>query len=556
MALAAGQLPAPRVRVLAMMPMQQKFGLMVALAAVVALLMGGWLWGQTPDYRVLYSNLSDRDGGPIISSLQQMNVPYKFAEGGGALLVPANQVHEVRLRLASQGLPKGGLVGFEVMESQKLGTSQFQEQVNYQRALEGELARSIQSLSAVNGARVHLAVSKPSVFIREQQKPSASVLLSLHPGRSLDVTQVSAIVHLVSSSIPDLPVKNVTVIDQSGNLLTAQAGQNLGLDAGRLKYEREIEQSFVKRIESILTPITGPNNVLAQVTADIDFTQTENVAEIYTPNQAAASAVRSQQTSESSGSSGGAATGGVPGALSNQPPGNAIAPLNSASAPGAAPAPGIPSAPATAAASAQTGANAAPSSLRRDSTVNYEVDKTIRHTRQQVGAIKRLSVAVIVNHRKLTDADGKVTTKPLAAEEMEQINALVKEVMGYNKERGDSLNVTNSAFSVTEIEPAQDIPMWKQPEMIATAKDVGRNVLIAGLVLFLVLGVLRPLLTKLSDVRLPEPAPAIADASGEEGVKTGRRTGYADTLDAVKQLARNEPKLVANVVKEWVTGDE
>ncbi|MBI5911042.1 MAG: flagellar M-ring protein FliF [Betaproteobacteria bacterium] len=551
MAIGAAHLPASRIQVLGMIPLQQKFGLMAALAVIVALLVGGWLWGQSPDYRVLYANLSDRDGGAIISSLQQMNVPFKFAEGGGALLVPANQVHEVRLRLAGQGLPKGGLVGFELMEAQKLGTSQFQEQVNYQRALEGELARSIQSLSAVNGARVHLAFSKPSVFVREQQKPSASVLLGLHPGRSLDAGQVSAIVHLVSSSIPDLPVKNVTVIDQNGSLLSAQGGNNVGLDPGQLKYLHEVEQSFVKRIEAILTPITGGNNVLAQVTADIDFSQTENIAEIYSPNQSASAAVRSQQTSESSGS-GNAPAAGVPGALSNQPPANASAPLNPAPAPNPLPAAGQPSATPAAAATAQTGASAAPATARRDSTINYEVDKTIKHTRQPVGAIKRLSVAVVVNHRKLVDAEGKVGTKPLAAEEMAQINALVKEVMGYNKERGDSLNVTNSAFSVAEVEPAAEVPLWKQPETIATAKDVGRNVLIAGLVLFLVLGVLRPLLTKLAEVRLPEPAAPGADASA----LLQRQTGYAENLDAAKQLARSEPKLVANVVKEWVTSDE
>ena len=545
MAIGGAQLPASRIQVLGMIPLQQKFGLMVALAAVVALLVGGWMWGQTPDYRVLYANLSDRDGGAIVGSLQQMNVPYKFAEGGGALLVPANQVYEVRLRLAGQGLPKGGLVGFELMETQKLGTSQFQEQVNYQRALEGELARSIQSLSAVQGARVHLAISKPSVFVREQQKPSASVLLSLYPGRSLDAAQVGAIVQLVSSSIPDMPVKNVTVIDQSGSLLSAQDGNNVGLDPGQFKYRREVEQSFVKRIEAILTPITGANNVLAQVTADIDFTQTENVAEIYSPNQSAPAAVRSQQTSESSGGAGAPASG-VPGALSNQPPANASAPLNAAPAPGQLA--GASPAPAT----AQTGVSAAPSTTRRDSTINYEIDKTIKHTRQPVGAIKRMSVAVVVNHRKLVDAEGNFSTKPLAAEEMAQINALVKEVMGYSKERGDSLNVTNSAFSVAEVEPAVEAPLWKRPEIIATAKDVGRNALIAGLVLFLVLGVLRPLLAKLAEVRPAAPAAPGADVTAS----VQRLATYDQNLDAAKQLARNEPKLVANVVKEWVASDE
>ncbi len=557
MAVASAQVPAPRIQVLGLAQLPQKFGAMVALAAIVALLIGGWMWGQTPDYRVLYSNLSDRDGGAIINSLQQMNVPYKFAAGGGALLVPADQVHEMRLRLAGQGLPKGGLVGFEVMETQKLGTSQFQEQVNYQRALEGELARSIQSLSAVQAARVHLAISKPSVFVREQQKPSASVLLSLHPGRSLDAAQVSAIVHLVSSSIPELPVKNVTVIDQNGNLLTSQDGTNVGLDPSQFKYRREVEQSFVKRIEAILAPITGRSNVLAQVTADMDFTQSENVAEIYSPNQSASAAVRSQQTSESSGSAGAGASG-VPGALSNQPPGNATAPINGAPAPapgqpaGITPAPGQLAGITPATGAAQAGASAATSPIRRDSTINYEVDKTIRHTRQAVGNIKRLSVAVVVNYRKLTDADGNVTTKPLSAEEMTQINALVKEVMGYSKDRGDSINVTNSAFSVPEIEPAAEVPLWKQPETIATAKEVGRNLLIAALVLFLVLGVLRPLLAKLAEA--PPPPPVLPD--DESAATVQKIAGYDQNLDAVKQLARSEPALVANVVKEWVSHDE
>ena len=547
--MAVGQSSAGRLPLLGQMLNPQTFGLMIGVAAILALVVAAWMWGQSSDYRVLYTNLSDRDGGAIISSLQQMNVPYKFAEGGGALLVPAAQVHEMRLRLAGQGLPKGGLVGFELMETQKLGTSQFQEQVNYQRALEGELARSIQALSSVQTARVHLAISKPSVFVREQQKPSASVMLNLHPGRTLDVTQVSAIVHLVSSSIPDLPVKNVNIIDQNGNLLTTQVGTELGLAPGQLKYLHEVEQSFVKRIESIITPISGMGNVLAQVTADMDFTQSENVAETYTPNQATPSAMRSQQLSESGGGGGGAAAAsGVPGALSNQPPGNATAPLTAAPAP--APAAGAAGA-ATAAQAAQAAAAAA---SRRDSTINYEVDKTIRHTRQPVGTIKRLSVAVVVNHRKQVDAEGKVTTKPLETAELEQINALVKEVMGYNKERGDSLNVTNSAFSIAEVEPATEVPLWKQPETLATAKDIGRNVLIAAIVLFLVMGVLKPLLTKLSEA---VPAQVYVPQEEQQAAAVGeQRAGYEDNLTAVKQMARQEPQIVANVVKDWVAGNE
>src|SRR6188768_3412210 len=262
---------------LAQMSSQQKMGLMLAVSAIVALLAGGWMWTQAPEYKVLFSNISDRDGGAIIASLQQLNVPYKFADGGGAILVPANQVHDVRLKLAAQGLPKGGLVGFELMENQKFGTSQFLEQVNFQRALEGELARSIQALSAVSSARVHLAIPKQSVFVREQQKPSASVLLNLHLGRSLEPQQVNAIIHLVSSSVPNLPVKNVTVVDQHGELLSKidESGANTGLDPGQLKYVQALEQSYIKRIEAILGPIVGQENVRAQVAADIDFSQSE-----------------------------------------------------------------------------------------------------------------------------------------------------------------------------------------------------------------------------------------------------------------------------------------
>ncbi|HWU98464.1 MAG TPA: flagellar basal-body MS-ring/collar protein FliF, partial [Oxalicibacterium sp.] len=306
----------------------RRFLLMAGAAAVISVMIGLVLWSQKPEYRVLFSNFSDRDGGAIVSSLQAANIPYKFAEGGGAILVPADKVHEVRLKLAAEGLPKGGNVGFELMENQKLGISQFLEQVNFQRALEGELARSIQSIAAVQAARVHLAIPKSSVFVRDQQKPTASVLLNLHSGRILDQQQVSAIVHLVASSVPELSPKNVTIVDQAGNLLSENskpAGTNT-LDPSQLKYVQELQQNIVKRIESIISPIVGPNNVRAEATADVDFSTSEQAAEIYKPNQVPNSAtVRSQQTSESS--NGGTAVGGVPGALTNQPAPAATAPL-------------------------------------------------------------------------------------------------------------------------------------------------------------------------------------------------------------------------------------
>ena len=514
----------------------QKLGLMIAAAAVIALMVGSWMWSQAPDYRVLYPNVSDKDGGAIITALEQMKVPYKFTEGGGSIQIPSNQIHEVRLRLASQGLPKGGLVGFELMENQKLGSSQFLEQVNYQRATEGELARSIQSLASVESARVHLAISKPSVFIRDQQKTSASVLLNLRPGRTLEPAQASAIVHLVSSSIPGLGVKDITVVDQHGNLLSSQDSASMNakldvkLDPGQLKYVQELEQNYVRRIEAILSPITGSANVRAQVTADVDFALTERAEEIYRPNRRDTdpAAVRSQQSTETSSTS--PQSGGVPGALSNQPPGPATAPIDAAGEEGAPP---------------------TPSNLHKESTVNYEVDKTIQHIRQPLGGVKRLSVAVVVNYRKETDAEGKVEQRPLSAEEIAQINDLVKEAMGYSKDRGDTLNVANSPFNEIEAEIIPETPIWMNPVAWDWGKEIGKHLLIAGLVLYLLMGVLRPYLKNIEKVRTEAKQAEITASQAEENVPNF--VSYEAKLEAAKKISADEPQVAASVIKEWVS---
>ena len=527
------------------LPVQQKLGLMLGFAAIFAILAGAWMWSQTPDYRVLFSNLTERDGGAIISTLNQLNVPYKFAEGGGAILVPADRVHEARLRLASQGLPKGGLVGFELMEGQKLGTSQFVEQINYQRALEGELARSIQSLAAVQGARVHLAIPRQSVFMREDPKPSASVLLNLYPGKQLEPSQVSGIAHLISSSVAHLPVDNVTIVDQSGKMLSGAAdAQGAALDPAQLKYVQDIEQGYARRIEGILAPIVGAENVHAQVTAEIDFTQTEQTAEIFNNNKnGTEGTVRSQQLSESAQAASAAAQG-IPGALSNQPP-----PAASVAAPAAAGAPN----PAAAAQASQ--AAASPLNTRKESTVNYEVDKTIRHVRSQVGNVKRVSVAVVVNQRKSVDGDGKVTYAPLAEAEMAQINSLAREAIGFNKERGDTLSVANTPFNTVEREAVPETPLWKEPGTINLAKDIGKYLLIALGVLYLVLGVLKPLLKLLATPPKLPPQLLPADDAQVQLSQNAAALGYEQNLLAAKQIAKGDPKLVANVVKNWVTGN-
>lgn len=546
---------APKIMGMAQGPGGRKFLLMLGIAAVVAIMAGVWMWGQQPDYRVLFSNFSDRDGGAIVASLQQMNVPYKFAEGGTAILVPANQVYEARLKLASQGLPKGGNVGFELMENQKLGVSQFLEQVNFQRALEGELARSIESISTVQSARVLLALPKSSVFVREQQKPTASVLLNLQPGRILDQQQVSAIVHLVASSVPELPTKNVTIVDQNGNLLSdssASVGAN-GLDPSQLKYIQELQRSIVKRVESIITPIVGANNVHAEATADVDFSHSEQAAETYRPNQTPdAASIRSQQTNETINAGNANATG-VPGALSNQPPAPATAPINAPAAKTTTPA----AAPTT-----------PPTNTQKESTVNYELDKTIRYVQQPMGGLKRLSVAVVVNFRNTTDKSGKIISRPLTAAEKTQITDLVKEAMGYNQQRGDTLNVVNSPFAGTEKELIPDVPLWKQPENIQLAKDVGKYLIAIAVLLYLFFRVLKPMLGKLSadaDARAALPAPDADDvvhlshmsADGElMDLTTHGVLGYQQNLEIAKQLAKQDPKVVANVVKTWVNGNE
>ena len=531
------------------LPMQQKLLSIIALSLVAALVVAAWTWTRAPTFSVLFTNVSERDGGHVIAALQQMNVPFKFSESGGAILVPQQQVHELRMRLASQGLPKGSLVGFELMETQKLGMSQFIEQINFQRALEGELTRSIQSLAAVQGARVHLAIPKQTGFLRDDQKPSASVVLNVAPGRNLDPNQVAGIAHMVAASVPHLPAANVSVIDQNGNLLSAEKGasRNTGLDATQLKYLQDVESMYVRRIETLLTPLLGAGNFRAQVTADIDFSQSEQVAETYKPNPPTEASIRSQQVSEDG--SGKPAAAGVPGALSNQPPVPATAPIT------APPAPGTPGAAAGATAPGATAGVSAAAQGRRDATTNYELDKTIRHVRQPVGAIKRLSAAVVVNHRKDVGGDGKAGSKPMSAKEMTQINDLVKEAMGYNKDRGDSLNVQNTPFASGDKQEVESTPFWKNPTLIGWVLEGLKYLVFAGLAGYLFFGVVKPFLRKLMEcaATLPE-APAEGAFAYEGG--PGGPASYDQKVQAARDLARQEPKAVATVIKDWVGGNQ
>lgn len=535
---------------------QQKILLMVAVAALVALLVASSTWLKQSDYRILFSNISERDGGAIIAALDQMNVPYKFSDSGSAILIPGSRVHDVRLRLATQGLPKGGNVGFELMENQKFGVSQFAEQVNYQRGLEGELSRTIQSIGAVQAARVHLAIPKPTVFVREELKPSASVLLNLYAGRTLDSAQIAGIQNLVAASVPNLAPASVTLIDQTGAMISQLKSRLMeaGLDPAQLKYVREIEAAAIKRVEDILSPILGQGNYRVQVAADIDFSQSEQTAETHRPNVTPPEvSIRSQQTSESASTMPSAQ--GVPGALSNQPPVPATAPLTQPAVPGAgaqaaagAPVPGQINA---AGVQAQISNVGQPINTRKDSTINYEVDRTIRHTKQSVGAIRRLTAAVVVNHRK----DAKGAAKPLAEPELRQINDLVREALGFSQERGDSVSVANAPF--TAIDKAEmEIPPWKDPEILALAKELFKYGLIAVIALYLLFKIILPLVRTM----LQPPPPTARQQVGrsidivDEEVE-GRAPSAAEALEQklvqAREIAQQDPKAVASIIKDW-----
>lgn len=546
-------------RVMAL-PAQRKIMLAGGIAALIAIFVAMALWGREGDYRVLYANLSDKDGGAILAQLQQMQVPYKHADGGAAILVPADKVHDVRLKLASAGLPKGSVVGFELMETQKFGTTQFQERLNFQRGLEGELTRSIQAISSVQSARVHLALPNQNGFFREQQKASASVVLTLYPGRTLDRGQLAGIVHLVSSSVPEMSTKAVSVVDQSGTLLAGQQDSSTdqaGLDAQQLQYVRQIESSYTQRVRDILEPVLGSDNLRAQVTADVDFSQVEQTAEEFKPNQGpnAASTVRSQQTSESSGQ-GSATPSGVPGAASNQPPVPATAPINGASAPLQA-----------------AGMQGAGGNNRRDNVTNYEVDRTVRVVRSSTGNIRRLTAAVVVNHRTVTDPKGKTSTEPLPQEELDKLTSLVRESIGADDKRGDSIKVVSAPFQVPK-EEVDDTPLWKKPETV----DLIRTLAVPGALtlaaLIVVFGAIRPAIQAAKPVATPESeakrlnavvddpqelsviaggnGPIVMGADGQPVPALEAPAGPDLRLEHARKLAKENPLAMASVVRGWM----
>ena len=528
------------------LPMRSKLTMGAGLLALAGAVLAITLWSAQGDYRPLFTGLADKDGGAVIGQLSAMQVPYKH-EAGGTILVPAGQVYELRMKLAALGLPKGGTgnaVGFELMDKSSIGQTQFNERLNFQRALEGELTRTITAMSDVADARVHLAMPQQNGFFREQQKPSASVMLTLRGGRTLDRSQIAGIVHLVSSSVPELNPKAVSVIDQSGALLS-QTGADpaTGLDGQQLQFKQQIEAGYNKRIFELLEPVVGRDNLRSTVTADVDFSQTEATAEEYRPNQGpnAQAAVRSSQSNESTNANATPPTG-VPGALANQPPVPATAPVNGASAPLQATQAG--------------GAN----SSRKEQVTNYELDKTVRVTRGAVGNVKRLNAAIVVNHRSVTDAKGKTTTQPVPAEEITRLTDLVKEAMGFSAERGDSVKVISAPFVSDKVEPA-DLPFYKQPWLLDIARSAIVPLAFVAIALIAVFGMIRPAIkaaAPLPPEEKPETVDEIVDDTellpGPDGMPKLEAPVHSEKLDRARALARDNPVAVANIVRDWMAG--
>lgn len=533
----------------------RQVGLMLGLAASVAIGFAVVLWSQSDDYMPLYADLERINPSDVITILQTNEIPFKVDEKTGALLVASDQIHQARLKMAGAGINADGSFGFEMLDKeQPLGTSQFMESARFKRSLEGELARTITSIRAVRSARVHLAIPKTSAFIRDPRKPTASVFVDLYSGSGITDQQVRAIANLVASSIPELALQNVTVVDQHGNLLSNfEENRELAMSHKQLDYTQKVEQRLVNRIQAILSPLLG-GGFHAEVSADIDFTRIEQTDETFNPETAL---VRSEQTLEESRGSG--SVGGVPGALSNQPPADGQAPEEVAAGqpPGTAKKPNS-------------------GTSRVQATRNFELDRTISHTRHQVGKLNRLSVAVVVDNKVTADPEtGETTSVPLEQQQLDRLEALVKDAVGFDEARGDSVNIMNASFipkEEIELEPVPETPIWQQPWVMGIAKQA----MAAIFVLLLVFGILRPVMRSLSDsareVRELEAQRELGelsgDLSGDLGDETVTLSGgdtlmlpgsdaqHEQNMTAIKGLVAEDPGRVAQVVKKWVAAGE
>ena len=491
----SGVIDSLRERFLALNTNQRLFMGLGFAGLVLALVVVFSAGKSNQDYRVLFANVNEGDGAAIISALQQMNVPYQFTEGGGAITVPQALVYETRLKLAGQGLPKAGNVGFELLENQKFGTSQFVERVNYLRGLEGELARSVSSLGQVKSARVHLAVPKPSAFVREQERPTASVIVTLHPGRVIDGAQIAAIARLVSSAVPGMRAQEVSIMDTEGGIVSTSAVRQDGLDASQLKYTAELEAALNRRVAAILEPLAGKDGFRAQVSVDLDFDERERTSETFGKNSPPNQAIRSQLSIESSGGKSG--SGGVPGSLTNQPQDPAKAPLTTEAKGENLRAPG----------SVETGTSSADdASSRNEKTVNFEVDRAIERIKSSRGQLRRVSAAVVLDYKYEKGAKANATrSTPYTPQEIQQINGLVKDAIGFVQRRGDTVSVANLPFSAEPMPAPEEISQFS-PDLIS---QIVRYLAITLGLLFAYFAIARPLLRP---VPLPPLDPDLPDS--------------------------------------------
>jgi flagellar M-ring protein FliF len=531
-------------RGIADIPGVKQVGLLVGVAAAVAAAIWLVIWSQGQNYTVLYGQLSERESGQVMDALTAAGIEFKLSPSG-AVSVPEPKVQEARIRLASQGLPQSDAMGIEMLQKESaLGSSSMMETARYQSVLETELARTIIKVQGVQSARVHLALPKPSVFLRDSRKATASVMLQLYPGRRLEPGQVAAIVHLVASSVPELAASDVTLVDQAGSLLNSpDENAEQAASTRQLEYTRRLEESYQRRIIELLEPMIGPGRVRATVTADMDFTVTEETHENYDP---AKTAVRSEQTSNEQ-RKGGDGAEGIPGALSNQPPGTSGAPT----IPGAA----TPGNPAAAGAAA---AVSGPSSSAQRSTRNFEVDRTLSYVKQPVGVLKRLNVGVVLDDWQKVDADGKTTSAPMSDTDIKRFSQLVRESIGLKEDRGDQLNLLNQAFkSTASIAPVDGLPLWETPWITQLAKQIVG----AALVLVVAFLVLRPLMKSLtkSVPRLTGGGSDTGDIEGDRVSLTGHggkaiklAPSFEQQIAAARTLVGQDPRRAAQVVKDWV----
>ncbi len=558
----------PAMKGLADLSVTRQVGLMLGLALSVAIGAAVVLWSQTASYDLLFSGIAEQDSAEIIDTLEKMGVDYQIDTGSGAIMVPTDDVRELKLKLAAQGLPRSTSMGYELLDKESgFATSKNVELMRFQRALEGEIARTIMTIQNVKSARVLLALPKQSVFVRKRKKPSASVVVNLYQGRTLEKEQIEAVVHLVASSVPMLETGQVTVVDQKGRLLNSRgSSENMYLTSKQFEYKTNIEEHLMDRIQNILTPIVGNDGLRTQVSADVDFTVTEKTQEMFNPDLPA---LRSEQTLEEQTNL--SAVQGVPGALSNQPPPTGVAPEVAAGA------------------ESQSDAKS-PSSASKSATRNFELDKTITHTRLATGVLRRLSVAVVVDNKKIRQAEGEVNSQPYSQEALNQLSALVKQAVGFDSSRGDQVTVTNVAFkAIDEMELLPPVPLWEQGWFIDALKQLAAVVV----VLFLVFGVLRPTMKGLVGrqedealaaelarvqaeaeamggiVRFDENGKPVAVPVGEDeevdelALTAGAEDlllldapqSYEKRLEYVRKLIDEDPKLVAQVLKGWLKED-